>query len=838
VLALEKRSELAQVGIEESRDRVQVMKEHMANVGAETKYTQQRVAAREREVETEGHLRALSLREAGRLERDVAKLAARREELAARAATAQAAAAEHADKVEKFRARMNWDQEELKQWAVAARQKEEDGEALERYSAQDRAKIRELEHAVGKLTDQVSSTARELQEEVTATKAAQIELDRTAEDFRRLHADRQTLLQQWEDALASMRARDETIREASEEFADRKRARREAAGGLVAQERLLEREKRVNKDIESRVAAAEREVGALREAYGNEAGKEGALTDELRVLQNTIARTRADLDRARQSNAQARREIETKSARLAKAEARHAAALEGYDAKLEQLQRLDGRAARLGALQDAEEHRLQTLRSEVAALKDQIFSRSEVLAALRRKEADLIAEIAGGQSQNANLQGKVRQLDAQLVRQEEVVYRTDFQVQMMERKVARAGGERTDEEKALLNGRIERLTAELEAVNAEHALLTGQVKRAEEDLGRTRRRGAVLAKDDERLGTELAGDNMQITETLRAVRALTRERADRAVQRDVMRLEVKKLEDTLAGKADEVFGLENRKQQTQLSLEERRREIEVHQDALSAEHRMAKEDTHRLTLELRERERRASKLEAKHSVVDSKSRPTGSEEDVTQAAYVIKAAKEREALQREGDELDAKIRVAEKECRQLEQTLAQLNLVNAGHRSSFRPAGSAEGEREKRELRDRLDRAYDRLKVKRGAERAAGSDVAAAEDDLADLREEEARADRTIQAMSREKEEAEETLRDQAAKAERARTRLARLRADIGDPAEAQAIEAADAREAVRLAVQALRTLGEQYPQAGLAGLLEREGLLTTESRPASVRGR
>ena len=55
-----------------------------------------------------------------------------------------------------------------------------------------------------------------------------------------------------------------------------------------------------------------------------------------------------------------------------------------------------------------------------------------------------------------------------------------------------------------------------------------------------------------------------------------------------------------------------------------------------------------------------------------------------QAYYVIKAAQEREELQREGDRLDQRIQTAEREVKGLEATLAKLNLVNNDMSKSFR----------------------------------------------------------------------------------------------------------------------------------------------------------
>ena len=63
---------------------------------------------------------------------------------------------------------------------------------------------------------------------------------------------------------------------------------------------------------------------------------------------------------------------------------------------------------------------------------------------------------------------------------------------------------------------------------------------------------------------------------------------------------------------DNVYGLENKKNQLEMSMQEREKEILVHRDVLLAEQKAIEDERHRIAIELAERKNKVKNLRIKY----------------------------------------------------------------------------------------------------------------------------------------------------------------------------------------------------------------------------------
>jgi len=84
-------------------------------------HTQQLIETKNKEIETEDHLKQVQERQVGRLEAEIRKLEKVAVERQESLNDQQNLIFKGYEKLDKFKLQMNWNQEQLEQWALAAR---------------------------------------------------------------------------------------------------------------------------------------------------------------------------------------------------------------------------------------------------------------------------------------------------------------------------------------------------------------------------------------------------------------------------------------------------------------------------------------------------------------------------------------------------------------------------------------------------------------------------------------------------------------------------------------------------------------------------------------------
>jgi chromosome segregation ATPase len=664
--------------IADMQDRCKVMKEHFKNVQQELEHTNALFNAKKSEIHTEEHLKQLTSRALGRSQLDSTAAQNKLEEVQNQLNTVQADIYKANERLDEFKMQMNWNQEELEQWAVAAKQKEEDNIALQKYTRADELKIKELSMQLETNTKERVEQRARLESEVTETQAKRMELDRIHVEFEQSHNERKDMVKRWEEAVAEMGKRDISIAEAGEAFALAKTERAKREQVLTTIQKRLKAQQFENQEVESKSEMLGRIVSRKREEMMMGSRKLQDFRDELESLKNELTTAAEVLVSKRSSNNNMSTVNEERRVALERERQKYQLAT----TKLETAKK-STRTAEQQA-QDAEQEikRMDidytASISKVKALKEKLLKESQAVFELKREEKRLSAEVHGSKSTSKNLEGQLTQLDKEAARQQELLYSAEFQIQQIERKIARGNGERSDEEKRALKAQIDACETKAEAAKEKRKMLAQQVRKLQNELTTYKNRRDRLAITKVELQEKQGELELQARMIEDELRAETRKKEEVVVANDLMRLEVRRLKDLLSAKADAVFSLENRRQQLLLSMEERKQEISVHRDVLRAEARTAGDEKHKCTVDLNDRTKKVDILKARFDAV-----ARGEDEGHSQSYYIIKAAQKREEMQRRGDELDQDIRRSEREIRALQTTLDHLNARNNAYRNSF-----------------------------------------------------------------------------------------------------------------------------------------------------------
>jgi len=528
--------------IEDVSERKKVLNEHLKNVRSELLNTQQLIDDKNKEIETEDHLKQLNERQIGRLKGGLRKLEEKEVEKQERLNDIQNQIFKCNEKMEQHKLEMNFNQEELEQWSLAAKQKEEDNLALEKYRRQDEIKVKELNLEIEKLTTILTRKQNELDQEITETQAAQIELDKTAEEFKKHHEERHKLYQQWEEALQTISRREETINQEADKYAQIKMEIESSKNLLEEKKNFLESLKSENKRTELDIQTAERINFQKKEVNKQKNENINNLSAEVEILKNQLSAFASDLQQKRNKYASLNEELLRKKQRLNNAEKKFSTQKIKMNSADDLVKELMGKSKTAEeVLKDAEKQKAD-LEREIRIKEDTLFKSTQNLFKLREEEANLYGEIQGNMAACRNLQAHINKLSQEFQRQQELLYNAEYQIQLMERKVAKAKGEKTIEERKELEEQIAKAEVEYAQKSAEHKTLSQALRRLDDDMRAIEK--SLVGVEEERTKLASTIEELTLENDMFALdlNKVVKQKEETLVQHDIMKLKSRTLE--------------------------------------------------------------------------------------------------------------------------------------------------------------------------------------------------------------------------------------------------------------------------------------------------------
>uniref|UniRef100_A0A2I3RF27 Coiled-coil domain-containing protein 39 n=1 Tax=Pan troglodytes TaxID=9598 RepID=A0A2I3RF27_PANTR len=628
--------------LREYEERINSMTSHFKNVKQELSITQSLCNARERETESEEHFKAIAQRELGRVKDEIQRLENEMASILEKKSDKENGIFKATQKLDGLKCQMNWDQQALEAWLEESAHKDSDALTLQKYAQQDDNKIRALTLQLERLTLECNQKRKILDNELTETISAQLELDKAAQDFRKIHNERQELIKQWENTIEQMQKRDGDIDNCALELARIKQETREKENLVKEKIKFLESEIGNNTEFEKRISVADRKLLKCRTAYQDHETSRIQLKGELDSLKATVNRTSSDLEALRKNISKIKKDIHEETAKLQKTKNHN----EIIQTKLKEIT-----------------EKTMSVEEKATNLEDM----------LKEEEKDV----------------------------------KDFHVQQVERRMSRLKGEINSEEKQALEAKIVELKKSLEEKKSTCGLLETQIKKLHNDLYFIKKAHSKNSDEKQSLMTKINELNLFIDRSEKELDKAKGFKQDLMIEDNLLKLEVKRTREMLHSKAEEVLSLEKRKQQLYTAMEERTEEIKVHKTMLASQIRYVDQERENISTEFHERLSKIEKLKNRYEILTVVMLPPEGEEEKTQAYYVIKAAQEKEELQREGDCLDAKINKAEKEIYALENTLQVLNSCNNNYKQSFKKVTPSSDEYELKIQLEEQKRAVD-----------------------------------------------------------------------------------------------------------------------------------
>ena len=702
-----KAADAASLKAQELSERIKQMTELFTNVSSEIESTQQVLELDRAELARQEHEKAVATLKIANFKQEKVSLDKDREKVADSLLSISKQTSQSKSKLAELETKLNVTQKQLEEWRQKADKKAEDEGAMSRYHAADQVKLVELQRHSTELNMQRAKLVNSIAEVESENRGLNLEITKTAEDIRTASEGRSSEIAEWERVLHHNQARDSQVKDLGERF-------------IAVSSRLRERKQqvaRIEQTAKTLQSAATRKQKDADTAERTTAGLKEQLEisfENLREIREAVATAKISVEAADAELKAKQQELvllveqnKSREKRLAALRAR----LDAEKIGLNELQsgKLDKVRATAAAKAAAEEgmRKLGEKEKEKRTALHSLTTAQAELSKQRDLEMSSLGEISGAMSNERGLKTEGKKLRDEAARQEQMIYVADFEGQLLHRNIDRLSGVRTAEEKLELSKQSADLESQLAELNRQLNLLCMQNKKLDNEIKIATKQSMETENERARVEQQVIQSETEVEVSTREAAALVREGDRKTGYRDSLKVELKDARAALKNALESAIKAEADLAQFTVGWVEREKTLASEVEAARHQVRYSEEQRHVLAMKLTQVVDKVSQLRTKFEHM-TRCRVGEDGQTHNQVYFLVKAAKEKTALQKRGDELNLAVQKAEKETRALEKSLDFLKHSNKKFAEALR-AKPAEGPDEIWRLEDLIKESNDAL---------------------------------------------------------------------------------------------------------------------------------
>ncbi|GAW79619.1 hypothetical protein, conserved [Plasmodium gonderi] len=267
-----------------------------------------------------------------------------------------------------------------------------------------------------------------------------------------------------------------------------------------------------------------------------------------------------------------------------------------------------------------EENKLAKLNTEIKALDEEKFRLYEILKKSKNDYIALESDMVGTQIKIKQIKNNIKKTEQELERQKEILYKFDFQTQVLTKKLNVASGISTFETKKKSQKKIITLEKELNKYEEIYITLNNEIKRINIELKNIKTHQTCLIEEKCNIHQEIENLELEIKSLESAVSNQNKEKENVMLIEMNVKIELAKIKEIFSKNLNNLNLLRKKKKENFKNEKLSEQDMNAHVESLKAIIKNMKDEIHKLNIHVYDKKSKCNNLELKLDAINVISR--------------------------------------------------------------------------------------------------------------------------------------------------------------------------------------------------------------------------